>query len=87
MQALCESNFEMPKDVDIPNPIHREAARVFAERREFTVAEVIQATEKFAQPHLLETRTENVVAESFEGAASPVTHTVIGPFPVIDDAT
>jgi hypothetical protein len=42
---------------------------------------VIEATEKFAQPHLLETRTENVPTESFQGAASPGTLTVVGPFP------
>lgn len=84
VQALCETNFKMPKDVDIPNPIHREAARVFVERRDFPVAEVIAATEKFAQPHLLETRTENVPAESFQGAASPGTNTIVGPFPRIE---
>jgi hypothetical protein len=86
VQALCATKFQMPRDVDIPNPTQREAARIFVERREFTVAEVVEATEKFAQPHLLETRTENVPAELFQDAASPVTHTVIGPFPVIGEA-
>jgi hypothetical protein len=82
VQALCESNFKMPKDVDIPNPLHREAARIFVERRDFPVEEVIDATRKFAQPHLLETRTENVASESLqEGLSAPDTNTLVGPFP------
>ncbi len=79
-QALCETDFEMPKDVDIPNPLHREAARVFAERRDFAIGEVIQATEKFAQPHLLETKTEHVATASFQATDEPDTRTIVGPF-------
>jgi hypothetical protein len=81
VQALCESDFQMPKDVDITSPLQREAARVFAERREFTIEEVIDATAKFAQPHLLDTRTETVATESLQGAIAPGTRTVVGPFP------
>lgn len=81
-QALCETDFNMPKDVDIPNPLHREAARVFGERRNFAIREVIQATEKFAQPHLLETKTENIASASFGTKPDPDTRTIVGPFPL-----
>jgi hypothetical protein len=72
----------LPK-TPIPNPIHREAARVFAERRDFSVVDVIEATEKFAQPHLLETMTGNVATGYFQSAAKPSTTTIVGPFPRI----
>jgi hypothetical protein len=81
-QSLCETDFQMPKDVDIPNPVHREAARVFSERRDFAIGEVIQATEKFAQPHLLETTTEDVATASFQKSDEPDTRTIVGPFPL-----
>jgi hypothetical protein len=68
--------------VDISNPLHREAARVFAERRDFPIGEVIQATEKFAQPHLLETKTESVASAPFQAGDEPSTRTIVGPFPL-----
>jgi hypothetical protein len=82
-QALCESDFKMPADVDLPTPLHREAARVFVERRDFPVADVYAATEKFAQPHLLETTTESVETAPLQGTSAPDTQTVVGPFPLI----
>ncbi len=81
-QSLCETDFEMPKDVDLPSPQHREVARVFAERRDYPVSEVVGATEKFGQPHLLETKAENVSSAPLQpDAAEPGTQTVVGPFP------
>lgn len=82
VQALCETDFKMPKDVDIPNPQHREAARVFVERRDFGIEEVIGATEKFGQPHLLETSTDQVATASFRAESEPGTRTIVGPFPL-----
>lgn len=82
VQALCETDFVMPRDVDLPIPIHREAARVFAERRDFPIGDVIEATEKFSQPHLLETKTENVSAAPFQAGSEPGTRTIVGPFPL-----
>jgi hypothetical protein len=55
---------------------------VFVERREFTAEEVLQATEKFAQPHLLEAVTENVETTSFQADVAPGTSTIVGPFPM-----
>jgi len=82
VQALCDTDFKMPKDVDLPLPIHREAARVFVERREFPIGEVIDATAKFSQPHLLETKTENVATAPFQAENEPGTRAIVGPFPL-----
>jgi hypothetical protein len=81
VQALCECDFKMPREVDIPNPIHREVARIFVERRDFPVVDVIEATRKFAQPDLLVTSTESVPNVPFATTLVPGTSTVITPFP------
>src|SRR5215475_3925612 len=81
VQALCERDFKMPREVDIPNPTHREVARIFVERRDFPIVEVIEATRKFAQPDLLVMSTESVPNVPFATTLVPGTSTVITPFP------
>jgi hypothetical protein len=81
VQALCETDFKMPREVDIPDPAHREVARIFVERRDFPVMEVIEATRKFAQPELLTTSTEVVSNVPFATTVAPGTSTLITPFP------
>lgn len=81
VQALCEVDFRMPREVDIPNPLHREVARMYVERREFGVKDVIDATRKFAQPELLVTHTETVDQVAFQKTTEPDTSTAITPFP------
>ena len=83
VQALCEKDFKMPREVDIPNPLHREVARMYVERRHFPIADVIQATRKFAQPELLTTSKETVPNVPFATTVPPGTSTVISPFPLI----
>jgi hypothetical protein len=82
VQVLCATDFKMPKDVDIPNPLHREVARIYVERREYPVEEVLEATARFAQPHLLEGKTESVASTSFQADVEPGTGTVVSPFPM-----
>ena len=79
VQTLCASNFEMPGSSDIPNPLHREAARIFAERRRFPIVEVVDAIRKFAQPELLTTSVEIVPNIPFESTMVPMTSTIITP--------
>jgi len=81
VQALCETDFKMPREVDLPSPSHREVARIYVERRNFPVLDVIEATAKFAQPELLVTEGETVQTVSFHGRAAPGTSTVVSPFP------
>jgi hypothetical protein len=79
VQGLCARNFEMPGKADIPNPAHREVARIFVERREFPIPDVIDAIRKFAQPELLTSSVEIVSNVPFETLAAPATSTIITP--------
>jgi hypothetical protein len=81
VQALCEEDFKMPREIDVPTSTHREVARIFVERRDFPVVEVIDATRKFAQPELLTTSTEVVSNIPFATTVAPGTSTIITPFP------
>lgn len=83
VQALCATDFKMPKEVEIPNPAHREVARIYVERRQFPVGEVLEATKQFGQPHLLETKTDLVAGASFASDVEPSTGTVVSPYPLI----
>jgi hypothetical protein len=79
VQALCATGFEMPSESDIPSPLHREVARIFVERRDFPITEVIESIRKFAQPELLTSSTEVVPNVPFRTTAAPTTSTIITP--------
>lgn len=81
VQALCEKDFNMPREIDIPNPTHREVARAFVERRDFPVADVIEATRKLAQSDLVVTTTEAVPHASYATEIHPGASAIITPFP------
>jgi hypothetical protein len=53
VQALCRTDFEMPNEALLASPVHREVARVWAERRDRPVVEVMDAVQTFAQKGLL----------------------------------
>lgn len=55
VQTLTAHDFQMPTDAELPNPMHREVARIYAERRDFPTLEVLDAVALFAQPELLDT--------------------------------
>ena len=80
VQALCERDFELPRDVDLPSPAHRQVARVFIDRRDFPAIDVLDATKKFAQPELLVTKDELVPSVTFATTASPGTTTIVTPY-------
>lgn len=81
VQALCSTNFELPREVVLESPIEREVARIYAERREHPAVDVIDAVRIFGQPHLLDTTTEAVATASL-GPRAPGTGMVISPFPM-----
>jgi hypothetical protein len=81
VQMLVARDFKMPSDSDLPNPAHREVARIYVERREFKVADVLDSVGVFAQPELLQTTPENVTASLFETEQGPDTSTALGPMP------
>jgi hypothetical protein len=81
VQALMASDFK-PIDRDVlPSPIEREVAGVWAERRNLTVGRAIEVLGTFAQPHLLETATEDVSSEAFDDSAESATRLIVGPIP------
>jgi hypothetical protein len=80
VQALCATDFAMPTEALIAAPVHREVARVWAERRDLPTAEVVDALQVFAQPELLLTEDEEVRSVSFNSEATPDTSTIISPF-------
>lgn len=84
VQVMCATDFKMPKEVELPSPQHREVARIYAERREFAVQDVLDATAIFAQPELLEASTETTSSEEFDTSKTPDTNTVITPFAVLE---
>jgi hypothetical protein len=79
VQALCASDFEMPGPSEIPSPLHREVARVFVERREFPIGDVLEAIRMFAQPGLLTSSTGVVSNVPFGTTALPATSVMITP--------
>lgn len=82
-QVLFDNDFTQPKDVDLPSPLQREAARVFIERREHPVGDVLDATERFGQPELLETVSQIVSTEpAGSSSVAPGTSTVLAPVPL-----
>lgn len=80
VQALCSTGFKMPGEVMLPTPAEREVARIYVDRRNFTVGDVLDAIEPFAQPHLLTPKEESVSAVGFGSKADAETSTVISPF-------
>lgn len=84
IQVLCANDFSTPKDAELPSPQHREVARTYVERRDFTVLEVLDAMKTFAQPHLLDASTEELSSASFGTDADANTTTMIGPVPRLD---
>ena len=53
--AFLAADAQIPKEVVIPKPAHREVARQLEQRRQYPVLEVIEALKIFAQPELLKT--------------------------------
>lgn len=84
VQTLVARDFYMPTDAELPSPMHREVARIYVERRNFSVREVLDAVAIFAQPELLDTSAEQVASLDFESQSAPDTSTMIGPIPRLD---
>lgn len=82
VQALCVTDFQTPSEALLPDPAHREVARMWVERRELPVVDVVDAVGAFAQPHLLETEDGTVTSVSLDdNDTPPETSTLISPFP------
>ena len=67
VQAFIASRANEPRPDMLPDPAHREVARILVERREFPVLDVVQAILPFGQPELLATSESEVTAETIRG--------------------
>lgn len=83
VQMLVARDFRMPSDSDLPNPMHREVARIYVERRDYSVREVLESVAVFAQPELLDASAEHVESIGFESESAPDTSTMLGPIPLL----
>jgi hypothetical protein len=69
VQAFIDADANVPPEVSLPRPAHREVARILAERREYPAIDVVKAIGAFGQPELLETREREVGAQTIKGEA------------------
>ena len=81
---FLEADAQVPKEVALPRPAPRQVAKMLAERREFPVADVIEALGPLAQPELLKTKTgAAILLPSGSRTAEPVTtSSVVAPIPL-----
>jgi hypothetical protein len=77
VKAFLDADANLPKEVMLPHPVHREVCRLLVERREFPVVDVIDALRVFSQPELLKTDTDSVSLEDVKGDAE--TSTLVAP--------
>ncbi|WP_227818341.1 hypothetical protein [Nitrogeniibacter aestuarii] len=59
VQQFMHADAQIPKEVNLPTPAHRQVAKELATRREFPVLDVIEALAPIAQPELLTTHESN----------------------------
>lgn len=70
VQAFVASDAQVPKEVMLPRPAHREVARMLRDRRDFAVLEVVDAVKPFAQPELIRTQEHAAGLETLRGETS-----------------
>jgi len=70
VQAFIDADANMPKEVSLPRPAHREVARILVERPDYFVLEVVEAIAAFSQPGLLATDTKQVGTTTLVGHAN-----------------
>jgi hypothetical protein len=77
VQAFLDADAQLPREVSLPRPAHREVARILVERRDFPVLDVVEAIATFAQPELLVTGAKEVDTRLLAGHAN--TNLVVAP--------
>lgn len=66
VSAFLHADARVPAPAALPHPVECEVARVLAERREFSVRDVIDALGSFAQPELILTEETAIVTTNFD---------------------
>jgi hypothetical protein len=80
IQAFLNADARVPPEVSLPNPVHREVARILEERRDFPVRDVVEAIRPFGQPELLQTNTTQVESQTLKGEVQ--TDMAVAPLPL-----
>ena len=81
VQVLCATDFKEPNEAQLPSPIHRAVARMWVERRNLPVSDVVHEVAIFSQAELLDTSNEEIESVPFDSDTAPSTSTIISPFP------
>lgn len=80
VQQVMHADAQLPKDVALPIPSHRQVAREIVTRREFPVVDVIEALKPIAQPELLDTEQSTETQTSI-GSGAIILDGLISPVP------
>lgn len=80
VQQFIRAGAQMPREVYLPTPSHRQVCRELVSRSKFPVVDVIEALHPLAQPNLLTTRTTDA-AQTIIGQGAVLLDGLISPFP------
>lgn len=80
VQQFIHADANMPKDVALPIPAHRQVCRELASRRDFPVIDVIEALQPLAQPELLAT-DQSIQSQTSIGSGGILLDGLISPVP------
>ena len=80
VQQFMQADGQMPKEVALPIPAHRQVVKELVSRREFPVLDVIDALAPLAQPELLITK-ESSQSISPSGRGDLILDGLISPVP------
>lgn len=83
VQQFIDATARVPGEAALPRPPHRQVARFLAERRDFTVVDVVDALRPLSQPGLLTPVTSAVDVVSIDTATRRV-GTVVAPLALLD---
>lgn len=83
VMQLIDADMQLPKEVNLPNPLDRQVAMQLVQRREHTVVDAINALLPLAQPHLLHNNTSYADVQTNQFDIS-ITDSIISPIPVIN---
>lgn len=82
VQQFMNADAEMPREVALPTPAHRQVANELARRREFPVLDVVAALAPIAQPQLLTTQESKQTLAPTGGGQQLLIDGLISPIPV-----
>ena len=81
VQQFIHADAQLPKEVNLPTPAHRQVAKELVTRRDFPVVDVIKALLPIAQPELLSTH-ESSQSMSATGDGNIILDGLISPIPL-----